>query len=165
MDEEQVILLTVLDHCNIIRNMSMHDTRRTNFVLSELLIWTKYLQCALQKMYVLAGNLDDEKETVEDELAVAEAKLASNDNELSEAHDEVSRLRRELQLSRQEVADLNTRAEQVKAAHIEALQAADARARDLERAKADSDRSSKAEINRLGGQLAIHWESWRHMMC
>jgi hypothetical protein len=107
-------------------------------------------------MYEVAGDLDDEKETVKDDLAVAEAKLASNDNELSEAHEEVSRLRQELQLSRQEVADLNTRAEQVKAAHIEALQAADARARDLERAKADSDRSSKAEINRLSRQLAIH---------
>jgi hypothetical protein len=138
MDEEQVTLLTVLDYCNIIRNMSMHDTRRTNFVLSELLIWTKYLQCALQKMYEVAGDLDDEKETVKDDLAVAEAKLASNDNELSEAHEEV-----------------NARAEQVKAAHIEALQAADARARNLERAKADSDRSSKAEINHLGRQLAI----------
>ncbi len=165
MDEEQVTLLTVLDYCNIIRNMSLHDTRRTNFVLSELLIWTKYLQCALQKMYEVAGDLDDEKETVKDDLAVAEAKLASNDTELSEAHEEVSRLRQEQQLLRQEVADLNARGEQVKAAHIEALQAADARARDLERAKADSDRSSKAEINRLGRQLAIHWESWRHMMC
>ena len=133
--------------------MLMHDTRRTNFVLSELLIWTKYLQCALQKMYEVAGDLDDEKETV------AEAKLASNDNELSEAHDEVSRLRQELQLLRQEVADLNIRAEQVKASHIEALQAADARARDLERAKADSDRSSRAEINRLGRQLAIRESS------
>ncbi len=67
----------------------------------------------------------------------------------------MSRLRQEQQLLRQKVADLNARAEQVKAAHIEALQAADARARDLERAKADSDRSSKAEINRLGRQLAI----------
>jgi hypothetical protein len=106
MDEEQVTLLTVLDYCNIIRNMSLHDTRRTNFVLSELLIWTKYLQCALQKMYEVAGDLDDEKETVKDDLAVAEAKLG---------------LRREHQLLRQEVADLNARAEQVKAAHIEAL--------------------------------------------
>jgi len=35
MDDEQVTLLTVLDSCNIIRNMSLHDTRRTNFVLSE----------------------------------------------------------------------------------------------------------------------------------
>jgi len=73
IDEEQVTLLTVLDYCNIIRNMSLHDTRRTNFVLSELLIWTKYLQCALQKMYEVAGDLDDEKETVKDDLAVAEA--------------------------------------------------------------------------------------------
>ncbi len=49
MDDEQVTLLTVLDYCNIIRNMSLHDTSRTNFVLSELLTWTKYLQCALQR--------------------------------------------------------------------------------------------------------------------
>jgi hypothetical protein len=35
LDEDQVTLLTVLDYCNIIRNMSLHDTRRTNFVLSE----------------------------------------------------------------------------------------------------------------------------------
>ncbi len=97
MDEDQVTLLTVLDYCNIIRNMSLHDTRRTNFVLSELLIWTKYLQCSLQKMYEVAGDLDDEKETVKDDLAVVEAKLASNDIELSEAHEEVSRLRQEQQ--------------------------------------------------------------------
>ena len=37
-DDEQVTLLTPLDYCNIVRNMSLHDTRRTNFVLSELLI-------------------------------------------------------------------------------------------------------------------------------
>jgi hypothetical protein len=30
MDEDQVTLLTVLDYCNIIRNMLLHDTRRTN---------------------------------------------------------------------------------------------------------------------------------------
>jgi len=155
MDDEQVTLLTVLDNCNIIRTMSLHDTRRTNFVLSELLIWTKFLQCTLQKMYEVAGDLDFEKETLKDDLAVAEAKLASNDTELAEAHEEVSRLQHEQQLLRQEVADLNARAEQIKAAHIEALKEADARARDLERAKADSDRSLKAEINRLGRQLAI----------
>jgi hypothetical protein len=43
-DDEQVTLLTPADCCNIVRNMSLHDTRRTNFVLSEILIWTKYLQ-------------------------------------------------------------------------------------------------------------------------
>ncbi len=37
-DDKQVTLLTPLDYCNIIRNMSLYDTRRTNFVLSELLI-------------------------------------------------------------------------------------------------------------------------------
>ncbi len=51
-DDDQVTLLTLLDRSNIIRNMSLHDTRRTNFVLSELLIWTKYLQCALQILYI-----------------------------------------------------------------------------------------------------------------
>jgi hypothetical protein len=107
MDENQVTLLTVLDYCNIIRNMSLHDTRRTNFVLSELLLWTKYLQCALQKMYEVAGDLDDEKETLKEDLAVAEAKVASNDTELAEAQEEVSRLQHEQQLLRQEVADLN----------------------------------------------------------
>jgi hypothetical protein len=155
MDEDQVTLLAVLDYCN----MSLHDTRRNNFVLSELLLWTKYLQCALQKMYEVAGDLDDEKETLKEDLAVAEAKLASNDTELAEAHEEVSRLQHEQQLLRQEVADLNARAEEIKAAHIDALREADARARDLERAKADSDRSSKAEINRLGRQLARQ-KSW-----
>ena len=59
----QMTLLTVLDYCNIIRNMSLHDARRTNFVLSELLIWIKYLQCTLQEMYEVAGDLDYEKET------------------------------------------------------------------------------------------------------
>ena len=86
---------------------------------------------------------------------MAEAKLAFNDTKLSEAHKEVSRLQHEQQLLQQEVTDLNARAEQVKATHIEVLKEADARACDLERAKADSNRSSKAEINRLGRQLAI----------
>ncbi len=113
------------------------------------------LPLALQKMYAVAGDLDCEKETLKDDLAAAEAKLASNDTELSEAHEEVSRVRHEQQLLQQQVTDLNTRAEQIKAAHIDALKEADARARDLERAKADSDRSLKAEINRLSRQLAI----------
>ena len=33
-------LLSPLDYCNNVRSMSLHDTRRTNFVLSKLLIWT-----------------------------------------------------------------------------------------------------------------------------
>jgi len=56
-DDEQVTLLTPADCCNIVRNMSLHDTRRTNFVLSELLIWTKYLQYALQRMYEVANEI------------------------------------------------------------------------------------------------------------
>ena len=32
---------------------------RSNFVLSELLIWTKYLQYALQRMYELANEIDE----------------------------------------------------------------------------------------------------------
>jgi hypothetical protein len=78
-DDEQVTLLTPLDYCNIVRNMSLHDTRRTNFVLSELQIWTKYLQYALQRMYEVANEIDEEKDAVKEDLAVAEAKLASND--------------------------------------------------------------------------------------
>ncbi len=62
--------------------MSMLDTRRTNFVLSELLTWTKYLQYALQRMYEVAGEIADEKEALKDDLAVTEAKLASNNTEL-----------------------------------------------------------------------------------
>ena len=54
-DDDQVTLLTLLDHGNIIRNMSLLHTRRTNFGLSELLIWTKYLQYALKRMYEIAG--------------------------------------------------------------------------------------------------------------
>ena len=152
-------LLTPVDYCNIVRNMSLHDTRRTNFVLSEILIWTKYLQCALQKMYDVSSEIDEEKEAVKEDLAVAEAKLASTDTELAEAHEEVSRVRHELQLLQQQVTDLNTRAEQIKAAHIEALQEADERSRNLERAKAESDRSLKAEINRLSRQLAMRGSS------
>ena len=81
-DEDQVILLTLIDHSNIIRNMSLHDTFRTNFVLSELLIWTKYLQYALQRMDEVANEIDEEKEALKGYLATAEAKLASNDAEL-----------------------------------------------------------------------------------
>jgi len=53
------------------------------------------------------------------------------------------------------VTDLNTRAEQIKTSHIEALKEEDERARNLERTKAESDRSLKAEISRLSRQLAI----------
>jgi len=106
-------------------------------------------------MYEVAGELDDEKETLKDGLAVAEAKLASNDNELSEAHEEVSRLQHEQQLLQQQVTDLNIRAEQIKTSHVEALKEADARARNLERSKAESDHSLKSEINRL---RALRWQ-------
>ena len=78
--------------------MSLHDTCRTNFVLSELLIWTKYLQYALQRMYEVAKEIDEEKEALKDDLAAVEAKLASNDTELPEAHEEVSRVHHEQQL-------------------------------------------------------------------
>ena len=54
-----------------------------------------------------------------------------------------------------EMADLNTQTEQIKATHIEALQAADVRSRNLERAKADGEHSLKSEINCLSKQLAI----------
>ena len=134
-DDEQVTLLTTVDYCNIFRKITLHDTRRTIFVLSEMLIWTKYLQFALQKMYEVAGEIDDEKEAVKEDLAVAEAKLAFIDNELAEAHEEVSRVRHELQLLQQQVTDLNIRAEQIKAVHIEALKEADERSRTLERTK------------------------------
>jgi hypothetical protein len=70
-DDEQVTLLTVVDYSNIICNMSLPDTRRTNFVLSELLIWTKYLQYALQRMYKVDCDIDDEKEALKDDLAVS----------------------------------------------------------------------------------------------
>ena len=89
-----------------------------------------------------------------------EAKLATNDAELQETHKKVSRDRHEEQLLQQHVADLNTRAEQMKASHIEALQAVRMRdPRNLERAKADTDHSQKAEINRRSRQLAIHERS------
>ena len=152
-DEEEVTLLTLLDHSNIIRNMSMEDTRRTNHVLSEWLIWTKYLQHALQHMYEVGGDKCDENETLKDDLASAEAKLASKEEELLETHEEVSRARDQEQQLRQQVADMTDRAKQIKEAHLEALSAADERARQLERAKADSEHSLKGEITRLTRQL------------
>ena len=66
-------------------------------MLSELLICIKYLQYALQRMYEVAGMIDDETEVSKDDLAAAEAKLASNDTELLEAHEELSRVRHEQQ--------------------------------------------------------------------
>ena len=42
------------------------------------------------------------------------------------------------------ITDLNTRAEQIKTSHINALKEADERSRNLERTKAESDRSLKA---------------------
>ena len=68
------------DHSNIVRNFSLHDTRRTNFVLSELLIWTRY---ALKRMYEVANEIDEEKETLKGDLAAAEAKLATNRKRVS----------------------------------------------------------------------------------
>jgi hypothetical protein len=47
--------------------MFLNDTRRTNFVLSELLIWTKYLQYALQRMYEVANEIDEEKEMLKED--------------------------------------------------------------------------------------------------
>ena len=108
-DDDQVNLLTLVDHSNIIRNMSLHDTRRTNFVLSEVLIWTKYLQYALQRMYEVAGEIDDEKEVLKDDVAAAEAT-----SELLEAHEAVSRVRHEQQLLQQQVTDPYARAELIK---------------------------------------------------
>ena len=103
--------------------------------------------------------IDDETEVSKDDLAAAEAKLASNDTELLEAHEELSRVRHEQQLLLQQVTDLNAWAEQIITSHIEALKEADGRSCNLERAKAESDRSLKAEINRLSRQLAIRESS------
>ena len=47
--------------------MFLNDTRRTNFVLSELLIWTKYLQYGLQRMYEVANEIDEEKEMLKED--------------------------------------------------------------------------------------------------
>ena len=57
------------------------------------MIWTKYLQHALQHMYEVGGDKCDENETLKDDLASAEAKLASKEEELLETHEEVSRAR------------------------------------------------------------------------
>ena len=95
-------------------------------------------------MYDVANEIDEEKDAVKEDQAVAETKLASTDTELAE-----------LQLLQQQVTDLNTRAEPIKTFHIKALKEADERARNLERTKAESDRSLKAEINRLSRQLAL----------
>jgi len=59
-------------------------------------------------MYEVANEIDEEKGAVKEDLVVAEAKL-------------VSRVRHELQLLQQQVTDLNTRAEQIKTTHIDAL--------------------------------------------
>ena len=39
----EVSIFELLDCLNIVCNMSLLDARRTNFVLSEILIWTKYI--------------------------------------------------------------------------------------------------------------------------
>ena len=111
-DEEQVTLHMLLDYSNTSRNMSFEDTCRSNFVLSELLIWTKYLQYVLQRMYEVADEIDQKKEALKEDLVTAEAKLASNDTERLETHEEVSHVRHEEQLLLHQVTDLNTRASQ-----------------------------------------------------
>jgi len=63
-------------------------------------------------MYEVANEIDEEKGAVKEDLVVAEAKL-------------VSRVRHELQLLQQQVTDLNTRAEQIKTTHIDALKEAE----------------------------------------
>ena len=80
----------------------------------------------------------------------------------------MSRVCHEKQLLHQQVTDLNTRSEQIKTSHIEALKEADERSHNLERAKAESDRSLKVEINCLSRQLAmsaidkVTTRSWVH---
>ena len=49
----------------------------------------------------------------------------------------------------------SNRSQQIKTSHIEARKEADERSRNLERTKAESGRSLKAEINRLSRQLTI----------
>jgi predicted nuclease with TOPRIM domain len=71
-------------------------------------------------MYEVANEIEEEKETLKEDLAAVEAKLATNDAELQETHEELSRVRHEQQLLQRQVVDLNTRAEQIKASHIEA---------------------------------------------
>ena len=100
----------------------------------------------------MANNIDEEKDAVKEDLAVAEAKLTSTDTELAE-------VRHELQLLQQQVTDLNTRAEQIKTSHIDAFKEADERSRNLERSKAESDRSLNAEVDSLSRQLAIRKSS------
>ena len=95
------------------------------------------------------------KKEEKEEKEALQGELASNDVELLETHEEVSRVHHEEQMSLQQVADLNTRAEQIKASHSQALQTADERSRNLERAKADSEHSLNGEINRLSRQLVI----------
>jgi len=63
-------------------------------------------------MYEVANEIDEEKGAVKEDLVVAEAKL-------------VSRVCHELQLLQQKVTDLNTRAEQIKTTHIDALKEAE----------------------------------------
>ena len=107
----------------------------------------------------MANKIDEEKDAVKEDLAVAKAKLTSTDTELVEAHEEVSRVRHELQLLQQQVTDLNTRAEQIKTSHIDAFKEADERSRNMERSKAESDRSLNAEVDSLSRQLAIRKSS------
>jgi len=57
-----------------------------------------HLQYALKRMYEVANEIDEEKETLKGDLAAAEAKLATNDKELQETHEKVSRVRHEEQL-------------------------------------------------------------------
>ena len=58
------------------------------------------------------------KKEEKEEKEALQGELASNDVELLETHEEVSPVHHEEQMSLQQVADLNTRAEQIKASHI-----------------------------------------------
>ena len=74
-----------------------------------------------------------------------------------EAYEEVSRVRHELQLLQQQVTDkLNTQAE-----HLTVNWCAEVRGWEIQRAKAESDRSLKAEINRLSSRQTLRWVRWQ----
>ena len=70
-------------------------------------------------MYEVDNEIDEEKETLKGILLQWKLSLKPT----TQTHKKVSRDRHEEQLLQQHVADLNTRAQQMKASHIEALQA------------------------------------------
>jgi len=125
--------------------MDVETTRYTYHVFGELLIWVHYLERALQKMHVLAG---DKHERVVD-LTILKYNSDASIAEIDEHLDEISSCRAQIAGYVTRIKQLEDQAASAMSEHTHRLSEADARYRTLEREKLASDQNYREEISRL----------------